>query len=54
MKDETGKDQGERHPDAAPDPRFSVFDCVSFAVEEPEIKAQHGNDEDTKSYPQPI
>ena len=54
MEDDPGKDQCERHPNGAPDPCFSVFDCVSSAVEEPEIEAQHGDDEDTESYPQPI
>ena len=45
VKDDAGKEHRERHPDAAPEPRFSIFNCVSFAVEEPQIEAQHSENE---------
>jgi hypothetical protein len=53
MKHEPREHQGQRHPDAAPDPRFPVPDGVSFTVEEPEVQAQHRDDKDTESQPQP-
>jgi hypothetical protein len=42
MKDKRGKQQRQGDPNATPDPRFPVSDCVSFAIKEPEIQAQHG------------
>jgi hypothetical protein len=45
MKDEPGEEQSKRYPNATPDPRFPVPDCVSFAVEEPQVEAQHDENE---------
>jgi hypothetical protein len=44
MENQCGKNPRHGDPHATPDPRFTIFDCVSFAVEEPEIEAQHGQD----------
>jgi hypothetical protein len=52
-KNQTTEKHGQGHPDSAPDPGFAISDCVSFAIEEAEIEAQHAENKKTKPHPQP-
>jgi hypothetical protein len=54
VKDNAREAHRQRHPNGAPDPRFSIPDCVSFAIEEAQIEGQHGQNEQTEPNPEPV